>query len=327
MLTTIIHCTDSHVSASTPDRPSPRRWRRGTYEDDVMAKLDWVTQRAVQLQKANEGTVLVWHTGDIFDRAVEPLRVTLRVADWARQLGDYNIPLLGTLGQHDIRAYNLASAVECSVGVLYRLGDDAPHLMTGVQGENGRYNDVTCASLHVGADNLLTTDDPEILHGVDVVGTHLSIHHNSFGCVHPRDIHWPVKLVLCAHIHAGMPIAQYNGTTYSAPGALVRLNADEVERQPQISIIRIDEKTGEVASIEYETVPHKKAVDVFDLQAMDESAIVEQQRTEFRQAIDTVQQQQAAVGDWRTQVENARTQVGDDVTARLTTYCEKAEGQ
>ena len=323
----IIHVTDSHASASTPDRPSPRRWRRGTYEDDVMAKLDWVAQRARQLNDETDGHVVVWHTGDIFDRAIEPLRATLRVADWARQLGDHNIPLLCTLGQHDIKAYNLASAAECSVGVLYRLGDGyTPCVMGGVQGEHSIVYGLNCASLHVGADNLLTTVDPEILRGVDVVGTHLSIHHNSFGCVHPRDIHWPVKLVLCAHIHAGMPVCEYNGTTYSAPGALVRLNADEVERTPQISVIRLDEK-GDVFDVTYETVPHKPASEVFDLQAMDESVVVEQQRTEFRQAIDAVQEQQAAVGDWRTQVENARAQVGDDVVGRLTTYCEKAEGQ
>ena len=325
MLTTILHVTDSHASASTPDRPSPRRWRRGTYEDDVMGKLDWVTERACQLRDAGDD-VVVWHTGDIFDRAVEPLRVTLRVADWAQCLASRNISLFATLGQHDIKAYNLASAHECSVGVLYRLGVGAPHLMTGMQGEECEVYGLRCASLHVGADNLLTTVDPPILSGVDVVGTHLSIHHNSFGCVHPRDIHWPVKLVLCAHIHNGMPVCEYNGTTYSAPGALVRLNADEVERVPQISIIRLDD-VGEVVSVEYETVPHKPAVEVFDLQAMDEATVVEQQRTEFRQAIDAVQQQQAAVGDWRSQVENARAQVGDDVVGRLTTYCEKAEGQ
>ena len=287
-----------------------------------------MAQRARQLNEESNGHVVVWHTGDIFDRATEPLRVTLRVADWAQQLCYYQLPLICTLGQHDIRSYALDSAGECSVGVLRRTGDAKPLLMTGVQGERCRLPGVNCASLHVGADNLLTVADPEILHGVDVVGTHLAIHHNSFGCVHPRDIHWPgVKLVLCAHIHNGMPIAQYNGTTFSAPGALVRLNADEVERTPQISVIRIDEKTGEVVSVEYETVPHKPSSEVFDLQAMDEVAVVEQQRTEFRQAIDAVQQQTAAVGDWRTQIEHARAQVGDDVTARLTTYCEKAEGQ
>ena len=151
----IVHVTDSHCSASTPDRPSPRRWRRGTYEDDVMAKLDWVAQRARQLNEESNGHVVVWHTGDIFDRATEPLRVTLRVADWAQQLCYYQLPLICTLGQHDIRSYALDSAGECSVGVLRRTGDAKPLLMTGVQGERCRLPGVNCASLHVGADNLL----------------------------------------------------------------------------------------------------------------------------------------------------------------------------
>jgi len=316
----ILHFTDPHITASTPDHPSPRRWRSSSYERDILTKLEWISKRAVEFDDDDSDT-LVWCTGDVFDRAVEPIKTTLRFADWLGELRHHAIPFFLTLGQHDVRGYNLSTADECSAGVLWRI-PEPPKLMRS-QYETTSIFGVECASVHAGADHLLSIRNPKEIADCAVVGTHLNIHPNAYGCVAPKDIHWEdTTLCLCSHIHQGFPACQHSGTWFSAPGALCRLNADELERKPQISVIHMDGP--EVLSVEYETVPHRPVEEVFDLEAMNQVQETQRERTLFREAIGDVSMGEAAsVGDWRASLEAAREQAGNEVVVRLMEYCER----
>ena len=310
----IVHFTDPHLSASTPEHPSPRKWRSGTYEQDILDKLSWVRQRAEALKTEDPETFL-WCTGDIVDRPVEPLKTTLALADWVMSLRQKNLTLFLTLGQHDVKNYRVESVDECSVGVLSRLRGK-PYYEGGMFGWE-------CTSLHVGQSAVLTEKDPPALSGQLIVGTHLDIHPDAFGCVRPRDIHWAgVKLVLCAHIHKGGTPCEHNGTWFSAPGALCRLNADEIHRQPQISVIRLS-GAGEVQSVEYEDVPSRPAEEVFDLGAMEYAQESQRERTQFQRALGEVAGEQGVVGDWRSLLEAARPVAGDDTVDRTIKYAEE----
>jgi len=120
-----------------------------------------------------------------------------------------------------------------------------------------------------------------------------------------------------------MPITQNkDGTWFSAPGALCRLNADEIHRQPQISIIRLS-GAGEVQSIEYEDVPCRPAEEVFDLDAMEYAQESQRERTQFQRALGEVVGEQGVVGDWRSLLEAARPVAGDNVVDRTIKYAEE----
>ena len=307
----ILHLTDSHVSASTADHPSPRKWRSSSYEDDVFAKLEWVRDYAGQFDDA-----AIIHSGDGFDRPTEPLKTSLRYADWVRSFG--NIPFIHAVGQHDVRGYAIETLNECSLGIVQRLGNALEdwHKVTDETGFEWNIRSLDCTK-----EALLNEEDPFEVQAADIVVPHLSIHPNAYGCVHPEAIAWskPV-LVLCSHIHSGFPLMKTRrGCTFSAPGALVRLNADEVERQPQIAVIEVS--GGTVVEATYVPLPCKPAVEVFDMGAMQQKQDEVKERTEFREAINEVSAE--FTGDWRAMLESAREWAGDDTVDKLIPYCER----
>lgn len=333
----IVHVTDTHITSSTPDHPSPRRWRGEGYESQVFEKLEWVYHRCAELHgkfSPNHELMLV-HTGDIFDRPTESLRTTFRTAQWFQRIQEIGLQVEVVLGQHDVRGYNLPSCIESSVGVL-RLGWNSINSLQGsdVLGETPCYLKTECGNpfllqvLHV-------TPSGEVTESADaakahIIANHRNIHPNAFGCAAPTDLRWTkAGLVLCSHIHSGFPPVAVNNldgskTWYSAPGALVRLNADEVDRTPCISVIEYDPWKLEVKSVAYETVPHAPAEMVFDLEAMQAAKVTEINRNEFREAISQVTQTEVA-GDWRQLLEAQRPVVGDQVVDKLLKYCEEAD--
>jgi len=295
----------------------------------VFGKLKWIADYVGQLSIETSEPIVLWNTGDTFDRPRESLRTTLRFAQWVKSLPE-SVYYFTTIGQHDIVGYSLPTYGECSIGILDYLprvyGVDYPY-ENDIMGLGAERRSFPYASLHIGVGHLLTTSNPKEIRGSRVVGTHLDIHPNAYGCVAPKDIHWEdARLVLCAHIHQGFSACEHNGTWFSAPGALVRLNADELVRQPQISVIRLTSDL-DVENIEYVPVPSRPAEEVFDLAAIENSATAEAKRTEFRDTITAIEAQrvsgQGVVEDWREALERMRSEVGDEVVSKLMEYCER----
>ncbi|MHB8994585.1 MAG: metallophosphoesterase [Armatimonadota bacterium] len=305
----LIHVTDTHIA-----HQSPRKLRGVGYEDDVFAKLDFV-----RLVARSYSDAVIVHTGDAFERPVEPLSTTIRYANWALSFGD--TPFIQVVGQHDLRGYQRSTLPECSLGVLQCASGALAetHVLGGIDPDH----DWRVESLDCTYEDLLAESAPAVLEGVDIVATHLSIHPNSYGCTHPNAVLWPkVKLVLCAHIHQGFPaMKNRQGTWFSAPGALVRLNADEVDREPQISVIEL--QGGEVKSVEYLPVPCRPAPLVFDLGAMVEIKEQAVERNRFMETIDSIGDI-SKIGDWRAILAGLGDQVEPEVLARVTGYCERA---
>ena len=308
-MTTIIHLTDTHISHS-----SPRKFRSADYEELVFGKLEWVREFAEQIDDP-----YIIHTGDVFDKPVQPISTTLRFADWWREFPQYRRSLV--VGQHDIKGYSLATADESSIGVIERIGDT----LTGWNCIEDDEMDLHIKKLDCTMGELLNEESP-FTQTPHIVANHLSIHPNAYGCVHPNAVLWPgVKLCCCAHIHSGFePMQNRKGTWFSAPGALVRLNADEMERQPKISVIEMN--GAEVSSIEYVPVPCKPASLVFDMGAVEQSKTVMENRRRFIETIDEISAggELVDMSDWRAALLGMKDQVGADVVERLSQYCEKA---
>ena len=313
----IFFLCDSHLTASTPEHPSPRKHRRVTFEQDILDKLSWVADLA-----SKEDEAAIAHGGDGFDRPIEPMATSLRYADWWRRVDAFTQGhSLHVVGQHECRAYLVDSVRGCSLGILMRLGSA---LEDWHRWEDRKGHTWQIRSLHCNSEHLLAMRNPVEVQAADIVATHISIGYG-YGCTRPEDIHWPgVKVALCSHIHTGFPICEYNGTVFVAPGALARLNADEIHRQPQIAHIEVE--AGKVLSVEYIPVPCKPAEEVFDMGGLEQDAEAQQERVEFRETIAQIEAARASGGgvveDWREALEKMRGEVGDEVVARLIGYCE-----
>ena len=282
-----------------------------------MAKLQWVRDYIGQFDEC-----AVIDGGDSFDRPTEPLVTSIRYAQWWRDIeARTQKHALQVVGQHTIRGYSLASIPSCSIGLVQLMGDA---LLDTHQWKDRTGFTWNIRSLHCDKEVLLGVPNPPEVLGADIIATHISIGYG-YGCTPPEAIRWgSPRIITAAHIHTGFPICEYNGTVFVAPGALARLNADEIHRQPQIAHIEVE--AGEVLNVEYIPVPHRPAEEVFDMGGLEQDAEAQQERVEFRETIAQIEAARASGGgvveDWREALEKMRGEVGDEVVARLIGYCE-----
>lgn len=250
-----IFMTDTHLRASNP------RSRIDDYPQAILAKIRWILDYA----KKREVDVIL-HGGDFFDGYDIAKSVETAILPLLRAT---KIPIVVTVGSHDIHGYSSETIYRSSIGVLKAAG--CIHLLKHGDEYNTGFVDVICI---VGCPHILDIDQDELGYWiVDDPGTQkpdytiLLAHGNLVDHELPEGFDYTLlddakvnaDLVLSGHYHPGYGIyRRKDGVTFVNPGSVARVKATTNNRKriPSIAYIEVFKD----APVSVDIIPIKVAV-------------------------------------------------------------------
>ncbi len=230
-----IYITDTHLRASNP------RSRIDDYPQVILDKIKWILDYA----KKREVDVIL-HGGDFFDgydvaKSIETALLKL--------LCNSTIPIITTIGSHDIHGYSTTTINRSSIGILKA----AEHIIVLDYGEVFRWGNIIVVGCPHSLD--LDKDSGNYFIDEDVIQdtreyTILLAHGNlvdhelpeGFDCTLLDDVEVNADLVLSGHYHPGYGIyRRKDGVTFVNPGSVARVKAtpDNRRRKPSIAYIEV----------------------------------------------------------------------------------------
>lgn len=230
----MLYLTDTHFRGSNP------RSRVDNFSEALFTKLEWVVGEAIR-RKVD----VVVHGGDWFDNFEVASSIVARVLRILYPLVEAGIPIISTVGSHDLHGYSLDSLGRTSVNLLSASG--FVNLLVG--GAAVAINDVCFYGLHhrLGSDDpgrfvVSLSDDLHSLYRVMIV--HDTIVEREVPGEHwlVQDVRVNADLVLSGHYHGGYRVySRSDGVVFCNPGALARLDNTRVNRvrRPAVAYIEI----------------------------------------------------------------------------------------
>lgn len=237
----ILFFTDTHIRASNP------RSRIDDFFQATMDKLEEIKNYA------NENNVdFCIHGGDLFDRPDTAIRTS---SDVGRLLGQFNMPIYGVIGNHDIYGYNQNTIDRSMMGLLSNLSiiklipeegiliekDGIKVLLLGRNYSSTLDLDkenyiVRKKDLRYEADYIIN-----VVHGFLAERPFIKhVPHVLVGEIYETD----ADITLAGHYHSGFPLQEHDGKYFINPGSMMRLSnsLSEIKRRPKFLLINIDKE-------------------------------------------------------------------------------------
>ena len=226
--------TDSHFRDDKP---------RGRIDDIMKSQWDELGEILSICREQDVDAIL--HGGDFFNIKRPSHKLVVHILDWCRTL---NLPIYGTIGNHDISAYNLDTVNNSGLGVLFESGalnrldqevfEDEKLIIKSVHSELHFQS-------HYTIDNKYK-DYTKIILSHNYV---IPMEKVPFEFMHPRDVETNADLVLCGHYH--VPFDYTNGKTrWINPGALSRWALNERHNTPTVLLVTVDRGKVSIESIQ-----------------------------------------------------------------------------
>ena len=277
-----IYMTDTHLSASSP------RSRLDDYPKAVLDKIEWIVSYA----KKREVDVIL-HGGDFFDgydiaKSVETAVLKL--------LSTNSIPIVATIGSHDIHGYSTQTLYRSSLGVL-GAADKIVLLDQGEVFNCGGVSIVGCPhapdidqrkdGYYISEEVIQEERDYTILlaHG-NLVDHKLP---EGFDYTLLEDAKVNADLVLSGHYHPGYGVyRRADGVTFVNPGSVARVKAtsNNRTRTPSIAYIEVFKD----APVSVDIIPIKIAAKGYEVFA-DEEPVEEPPDNDVSKLIEQLKQQ------------------------------------
>jgi len=245
-----IFVTDTHFRTKTPI------CRIDNFLENTLKEYEWVLKRAIEL-----GASIIFG-GDLFDSPSPSDFVANAVAEL---IDKYRVKHYVIQGNHDVIGGNRTSYRHTKLG-LYRFYKNFVLL-----GETDCIEKKDC--IIKGWDFSKEFEVPEnidydykadkmriyVVHGMIATEPEIVV-NNKKKLINPTNIHTNGDIILCGYYHPGFEITlnKLLGIKFVNPGALGRMNINDLEREPKIAVIEILDKDHE--SVRYEIVPHNKKV-------------------------------------------------------------------
>lgn len=213
--------------------------------DNILETFWFKARQVVDIVKSR-GVCAVIFLGDVFDSPSPSLSVVWEFLNFVDLL---RVPVYTIVGNHDVYGYNLETLRRCQLGQLSRLG--AITLITSPTRVCGRVFGVFPDSSP--CDVLLVHD--------------FLLPFEFFGKATLIDEFTPppgCKLVLVGHYHHGFAPVTRDGVVYFGPGALLRLDRSERERDVGVALLDCE-------TLDFEFIKLHKPENVF-LEVVEEKA-------------------------------------------------------
>lgn len=227
MRTKFLFYTDPHATATAP------RHRIDDYTKAIIEKL----RESYQLAMA-EGCSFIAMGGDLFNSH------RIYSYDLLNDLMDVmclsGLTTYAVVGQHDIHAYNPDTFKTSALAFISR---HCASLKIIWKPEDVPGTDVTLYPSHVWdkiEDAKKTTVDSS---RVNILVAHHLLYAGKkmFDTIPTSELGGgPYDLVLSGDLHCGFETHEVGGTWFCNPGALVRRNIDEIDRQVQVAVVEVE---------------------------------------------------------------------------------------
>ena len=198
-----------------------------------------------------------WGFSNIQEEMLDIATGKVNPQDLANKVKDY-IPLIGTIGNHELHGNSLKSYPETSLYFLEQIGfmhiptRDKPFIFTD---ESGYTVAITATPYHINMDNPDYINDyivEEKMGDFHIHIVHGFLTSKDMGNLFPHttvdDIAKKTKadLTIAGHDHIGFPLMEVDGKLFVNPGAVIRTKNDvkEIKRRPKVLLIDITKEKG-----------------------------------------------------------------------------------
>lgn len=302
-----IQVNDVHLSDKPP------RWRKDSYTDEVLEKLQWVAHQG-PLQRAQA----ILCTGDLFHiptpsrnshalvRRVMEVISSVPTLDWLIVPGNHDV---GSMADSTFSRSPLATlAVLPNVHILDGIYEAQPGVkFLGVPWDHNLTTEAIAKACWNAAN---------LGHRIQVIAIHGAVARESnpfYSTLHPETFGGYAQVISHGHLHAPETPYKAAGAVVVNPGSLSRgsLTSTDLGRTPQVAVVTVTEGV----AVEMLPVPCRPAQEVFRV----ESALRERQESEavttFLTALASLQPSSEGAIDVHSEID--RLAAGDSALAQL----------
>lgn len=253
MISSFLYLTDTHLRSTNPIS------RRGSFEDDILAKISYCIKTARELK-----VDAIIHGGDLIDKPIIGVSTLLSLATLIRS---WNGPWIQCIGNHDIYGGNEVTIENSYLGILSRLLGNMHTPLTWhspdldidlyhyapTREANFLFNRKTKDTIHVV--HQMIVDKPFV--GPYTLASDLRAQDDN------------QHLALCGHYHPGWQglIECRDNLLIANPGAIARLAASWQDLYRSVQCLHVKHQPGAFPrfSVRPIHVPHRETTDAFDL--------------------------------------------------------------
>lgn len=307
---------DIHLSKGAPGR------RTSTYMHDILVKLD----ATVSICQTKAVDAVVW-VGDIYHnpRADKvPHELTKAVSIRARS---YGVPLYVVPGNHDMRAGDLDSVY---VSQPIALLDELPNV-TLLRWDPVKIGDgVTLYPVpgvpHIPIDEYRRKyPSPVTPKGFNFFAVHQSIARDGAGSMPFAHVGadefsevfpW-ADLVAYGHLHEDYGWYEVGGVTFCNFGSICRgtISESDLKKEPKVYIFEVTGGTTSFDAVEVFTLPHRPAVEVFELKEYLDQKSKQSEMNEFAASIQRISVARFSVDEVISSIDSR-----DDIEDQVRSY-------